>query len=155
MSFFLLFHSLLCRKEKYEKVSECLQIIRLESKYDQNTSFIVRLQNRYDLNPSFCDVTTFLRDVCYRCYDWYNLIPWLMPLFFVCTVSEVTIGLVCSNQRYDWCAWFEPTLRLVFSTWTDITIGVLEFNRRLVLSTYGPVTDVTINILSSRTPFIF
>ena len=155
MSFFLLFHSLWCRNEKYEKVSECLQIIILVSKYDRNPSFIVRSQNKYDRNPSFCDVTTFLRDVCYRCYDRYTLIPWLIPLFFVCTVSDVTIGLVCSNRRYDRCAWFEPTLRLVFSTSTDVTIGDLDFNWRSVLSTYGPVTDVTINILSTWPPFTF
>ena len=49
---------------------------------------------------------------------WY--IPWLIPLFFVCTVY----------RRHDQSCLFEPTLRSVFSTWTDVTIGVLGFNRR-------------------------
>ena len=152
MSFFLLFHSLWCRTEKYKEVSECLQNIILESKYDRNPSFIIRLQNKYDRNTSFCDIVTFLRVVCYRCYDRYTLIPWLVPLFSVCTGSDVTISLVCSNQRYNQCACFEPTLRSVFLTSTDVTIGDIDFNRQSVLSTYGPITNVTIDILGSWPP---
>ena len=133
MNFLLIFHSLWCRKDKYEKVSECLQIIRLESKYDRNPSFIVRsqnkydrdsifiisLRNKYDRNPSFCDVTTFLCGVCYQCYDQYTLITWLIPLFFVFTVTNITISIGCSNWRYDQFFRLELTLQLLFSTSTD------------------------------------
>ena len=164
MSFFLLFHSLRCRKEKYEKVSECLQIMGLESqygwnpsiivrswnKYDRYLSFIIRSQNKYDRNTSFCDVTTFLHDVCYRCYDQYTLIPWLVPLFFVCTVSDVTIGLFCSNRRYDPCFWLEPTLRLVSSTstndWCCRLVALLP-TLRSVFSVLGPL--LTFNVDST------
>ena len=142
MSFFLLFNSLWCRKEKYEKVSECLQIIRLESKYDQSPSFIIRSRNKYDRDPSFCDITTFLRDVCYRRYDRYTLIAWLIPLFLVCTVTDVRIGLVCSERHYDRCAWFEPTLRLVFSTsTTDWCYGLMALlpTLRSIFSVRGPL----------------
>ena len=136
-------------------MSECLQIMRLEFKYDQNPSFIIRSRNKYDWNPIFCDVTTVLRDVCYGCYDQYTLIPWWIPLFFVCNFTDVTISLVCLNRRYERCALFEPKLRSVFLTSTDISIRDLDFNRWLVLSTYGPVTEVTINILISWPPFTF
>ena len=78
-------------------MSECLQIIRLESKYDQNPSFIVRLRNKYDWNPSFCDVMTFFRDVFYQYYDQYTLIPLLIQLSFERTVYDVKISIVCSN----------------------------------------------------------
>ena len=162
MSFFLFFHSFWCRKEKYKKVSECLQIIGLESKYDQNPSFIVRSRNKYnrdlsfiiwsrnkyDQNPSFCDVTTFLRDVYYWCYYWYTRIPWLILIFFVCTVTDVTIGLVCSNRRYDWCFWLEPTLRSVFSPstndWCCRLVALLP-TLRLVFSVIGPLLPFNVD----------
>ena len=60
----------------------------------------------------------------------------LVPLIFLDTVTDVTIGFLCSNQRYDRCYRLVPTLRLV-------------------LSIFGPVTDVTTGVLSSWPRFIF
>ena len=53
----------------------------------------------------------------------------LVPLIYVNNVTDVTIGLLCSNRCYNQCSRLELTLQAVFS------IG-------------GPVTDVTIGVLS-------
>ena len=145
MSFFLLFHSLWCRKEKYEKVSECLQIIILESKYDRNPSFIVRSRNKYDRNASFL--------WCHDFSSWCLLS--VLRLIYFSTLIDTTFLRVYRYRRYDRSCLFKPTLRSVFSASTDVTMGVIDFNRRSVLLTCGPVTDVTIGILGSWPAFTF
>ena len=59
----------------------------------------------------------------------------LVPLIFVNTVTDVTIGIIISNQRYDRYSQLELTLQSVFSM-------------------CGPVTDVTVDVLSSWPPLL-
>ena len=51
--------------------------------------------------------TTFLCLYCYRHYNWSCLF----------------------DRHYNWSCLFERTLWLVFLTWTDVTIGVINMNR--------------------------
>ena len=60
----------------------------------------------------------------------------LVPLISVNTITNVMIGLLCLNRPYDGRSLLELKLRLVFSI-------------------CGPITDVTIGVLSSWPPFTF
>ena len=133
MIFFLISHSLWCRKEKYEKVSECLHIIRLESKYDRNPSFIIKSQNKYDQNP-----------ILWWCHDFSSwcLLPMLWSIHFNILI-DTTFLCVYRYQRYDRSCLFKPTLRSVWLIWNNVTIGVLDFNRRYnQCSRLQPTIDV-------------
>ena len=53
----------------------------------------------------------------------------LVPLIFLDTVTDVKIGFLCSDRRYDWCSRLVSTLRLVLSicgSVTNVATGVLS-----------------------------
>ena len=134
------------------------------SVFDTSPSFGYRLATQIYL---ICEVvqmcwpiTKSIKNVC-SIEDSGTKFIWLVGLLsmlrsiYFDTLIYTTFVCVYRYRRYDRYCFFEPTLRSVFSTWTDITIGVIDFNRRSVLSTCGPITDVTIGILSSWPPFTF
>ena len=64
------------------------------------------------------------------CHDFslWCLLPMLRSIYFN-TLIDTTFLHVYRYRRYYRSCLFEPTLQSVFSTWTDITIGVLDLNR--------------------------
>ena len=110
-------------------MSECLQIIRLESKCDQNPSFTIRLGNKYDQEPSFCDVMIFLFmsvinvtiDILEYLdrFHFFSCAPFTTLRLVLFVLTDVTIGVIDLNRRYDRCSRLQPTLQSVISTSTN------------------------------------
>ena len=107
-------------------MSECLQIMGLKSKYDRNPSFIVRSRNNYKIAKQVRSECEFLW--CHY-FSFWCLLSMLRSIYFD-TLIGTTFLHVYRFRRYDWSCLFEPTLRSVWLIWTDVTIGVLDFNRR-------------------------